>query len=78
MLWSKIFVANYYCNIQLSTYLHFILCLLKLNSYKDWFTQDWHDKVRDYEWDPGRLRDTKSNVNLETDSVPYRYAYNIS
>ncbi|KAI5632117.1 tetraspanin family domain-containing protein [Phthorimaea operculella] len=40
-----------------------------LNSYKDWFTRDWYDKSRDYEWDPSPIK--RFNRNLaQTDSVP--------
>ncbi|XP_039748981.1 RDS/peripherin-like protein xRDS35 [Pararge aegeria] len=42
-----------------------------LHSYKDWFTQDWHDKVRDYEWSLPNARNAKAVSDLEeTDSVP--------
>ncbi|XP_028040708.1 RDS/peripherin-like protein xRDS35 [Bombyx mandarina] len=42
-----------------------------LNSYKDWFSLDWFDKVRDYEWDS---TSNKRNANIKektvSDSVP--------
>ncbi|XP_052738607.1 RDS/peripherin-like protein xRDS35 [Bicyclus anynana] len=42
-----------------------------LHSYKDWFRQDWHDKVRDYEWSVPNSREAKSADGLEeSDSVP--------
>ncbi|XP_063531984.1 tetraspanin-15-like [Cydia strobilella] len=42
-----------------------------LDSYTDWFSKDWYDFTRDYEWDP--TSDTKlrsKGVALVTDSVP--------
>ncbi|XP_063621790.1 photoreceptor outer segment membrane glycoprotein 2-like isoform X1 [Cydia splendana] len=43
-----------------------------LDSYTDWFSKDWYDFTRDYEWDP--TSDTKlrsKGVELVTDSVPF-------
>ncbi|XP_038210535.1 photoreceptor outer segment membrane glycoprotein 2-like [Zerene cesonia] len=41
-----------------------------LVSYKDWYKQDWHDKVGEYELEPSNAKQTKAkNVN-EVDSVP--------
>ncbi|XP_047527303.1 RDS/peripherin-like protein xRDS35 [Vanessa atalanta] len=42
-----------------------------LKSYKDWFSQDWHDKIRDYEWISTNERNTNSIKSVETDSVPF-------
>ncbi|CAH2107258.1 unnamed protein product [Euphydryas editha] len=43
-----------------------------LKSYKDWFIQDWHDKIRDYEWTSSNMRDVNAIKNtIETDSVPF-------
>ncbi|KAI8428979.1 hypothetical protein MSG28_007572 [Choristoneura fumiferana] len=46
-----------------------------LNSYKDWFSRDWYDKIRDYEWDPNDENFNKLNQHSKqeahvTDSVP--------
>ncbi|XP_045446401.1 uncharacterized protein LOC123654546 [Melitaea cinxia] len=41
-----------------------------LKSYKDWFSQDWHDKVRDYEWASPNVRDVNAMKQvIEIDSV---------
>ncbi|KAJ2950568.1 hypothetical protein O0L34_g8814 [Tuta absoluta] len=41
-----------------------------LHSYKDWFTIDWYDKSRDYDWSSSNdLRSNKSPKFI--DSVPY-------
>ncbi|XP_072940321.1 uncharacterized protein Tsp33B isoform X2 [Epargyreus clarus] len=45
-----------------------------LKSYKDWFDLEWHDKIRDYEWDSVNKRDVhgrKVSSKSETDSVPF-------
>lgn len=49
----------------------------QLNSYKDWFSRDWYDKIRDYEWDPNDENFNKLNQHPKkeahvTDSVPLR------
>ncbi|XP_063361288.1 photoreceptor outer segment membrane glycoprotein 2-like [Cydia amplana] len=42
-----------------------------LDSYADWFSKDWYDYTRDYEWDPTSDTKLRSNgVALATDSVP--------
>ncbi|XP_053602189.1 peripherin-2-like isoform X2 [Plodia interpunctella] len=43
-----------------------------LGSFRDWFSYDWYDKIRDYEWDPSSSshRQTKETSLLATDSVP--------
>ncbi|XP_052753275.1 peripherin-2-like isoform X1 [Galleria mellonella] len=40
-----------------------------INSYKDWFSYDWYDQMRDYEWDPSLYKRNKKEP-LVTDSVP--------
>ncbi|CAH0407793.1 unnamed protein product [Chilo suppressalis] len=41
-----------------------------LNSYKDWFNQDWYDKIRDYEWDPLESTSKAIKKRFVSDSVP--------
>ncbi|XP_060800927.1 peripherin-2-like [Amyelois transitella] len=43
-----------------------------LESFRDWFSYDWYDKIRDYEWDPSLNRRKKSEEisSLTSDSVP--------
>ncbi|XP_028163708.1 peripherin-2-like isoform X2 [Ostrinia nubilalis] len=43
-----------------------------LNSYSDWFSHDWYDKIRDYEWDPSleRRNSIIKRSPLVADSVP--------
>ncbi|KOB67069.1 Peripherin 2b, partial [Operophtera brumata] len=42
-----------------------------LNSYKDWFKQDWYDNIRDYEWSPANIQKRDTNMlNSVADSVP--------
>lgn len=50
--------------------------LLQLDSYKDWFSHDWSDRIRDYEWDPNanKIRDNLKFDLPYVDSVPLRYA----
>ncbi|VVC96301.1 unnamed protein product [Leptidea sinapis] len=44
-----------------------------VHSYKDWFTQEWHDHYRDYEWEPiFKTRDVElKSGTMEVDSVPF-------
>ncbi|CAK1604285.1 unnamed protein product [Parnassius mnemosyne] len=65
---------KYYRSIP--KYKHFIdnlqwsLHCCGLNSYKDWFTHDWYDKIRDYEWDPIANKQTVRSIREASDSVP--------
>ncbi|XP_047020573.1 peripherin-2-like [Helicoverpa zea] len=68
---------KYYRNVP--KYKHFVdnlqwsLKCCGLNSYKDWFDQDWYDKIRDYEWDPTINRRSgyrRRDLDSVTDSVP--------
>ncbi|XP_026328594.1 uncharacterized protein LOC113236648 [Hyposmocoma kahamanoa] len=42
-----------------------------LKSYRDWFSEDWYDKVRDYEWDPENKELSRARTK-QMDSVPLR------
>ncbi|XP_061378001.1 peripherin-2-like [Danaus plexippus] len=42
-----------------------------LNSYTDWFTHEWHDRDRDFEWSSVSESSETITSRREIDSVPY-------
>lgn len=54
------------------------ILMFQLNSYTDWFTHEWHDRDRDFEWSSVSESSETITSRREIDSVPYRYLNSVA